>query len=86
MEPWIDPREHRARWYFATLLVLGIGTLIAMVFLLMLAEMTPEEDAIALVTAFLSLLGAILAALKLRQLPHEFRQQEGTSETTNDAV
>lgn len=80
MEPWIDPRERRARWYFASLLLLGIGTLLAMVVLLMLAEMTPEEDAIALVAALLSLLGAVLAALKLRQLPHEFRQQEDTSE------
>ena len=85
MEPWIDPRERRARWYFATLLVIGIGTLLAMVFLLMQFEMTSEEVAIAVVTAFLSLLGVILAALKLRQLPHEFRQQEGTGQSTSDS-
>jgi uncharacterized membrane protein YiaA len=68
MEPWIDPRERRARWYFSTLLVLSISALIAMIVLVLLAKLTLEEVAIATVTAFLSLLGAILTARHLKQL------------------
>ncbi|WP_144673676.1 hypothetical protein [Arthrobacter sp. U41] len=81
MEPWIDPRERRARWYFSTLLVLNISVLIAMIVLVLLAKLTLEEVAIATVAAFLSLLGAIMTARHLKQLPREFRLHEDRSES-----
>lgn len=86
MEPWIDPRERRARWYFSALIVLSIGAFIAMIVLLVSADLTTEEIAIAVVTASLALLGAILAARHLKQLPREFRQHENPSESSSDSL
>jgi uncharacterized membrane protein YdjX (TVP38/TMEM64 family) len=75
--PWIDPRERRARWYFSSLLLLGVGTLLGMIFLLILGDkQTSEERVLTLVTAALAAIGVLLAALKLKRLSGEFQQQE----------
>jgi ATP/ADP translocase len=82
MKPWIDPRERRAKWYFSILTVLSIGSLIAMIFLLIWGNLTSEEIVIALVTAILAVIGSILAIRQLRQLPREFQQYEEPNETS----
>jgi uncharacterized membrane protein YdjX (TVP38/TMEM64 family) len=75
--PWIDPRERRARWYFSALLLLGVGTLLGMIFLLILGDkQTSEERVLTLVTAALAAVSVLLAALKLKRLSGEFQQQE----------
>lgn len=76
----VPPRKGRGRWYCSTLLVLSIGTLIAMIVLVLLAKLTLEEVAFATVAAFLALLGAILTARHLKQLPREFRLHEDRGE------
>lgn len=80
MQPWIDPRERRARWYFLSLLLLCVGTLLAMIFLVLRNELTNEETIIAYIVAALSTIGGSLAALKLKRLPGEFQQQDGLDE------
>lgn len=84
MKPWIDPRERRARWYFSVLTVLSVGALIAMIFLLIRGNLTSEEVVIALVTALLAIVGVILGVRQLRQLPHEFQQQNEQAESSGD--
>ncbi|WP_458779948.1 hypothetical protein [Arthrobacter sp. D3-16] len=80
MQPWIDPRERRARWYFSSLLLLSVVTLLAMIFLILRYELTLEERTIAFIVAALSAIGGSLAALKLKGLRGEFEQQNGLDE------
>ena len=80
------PARAPSQVVFSTLLVLNISALIALIVLVLLVKLTLEEVAIATVAAFLSLLGAILTARHLKQLPREFRLHEDHSESPGDTI
>lgn len=74
MAQWIDPRERRAMWYFSTLFVLCVLSIIAMVSLLLWGEQTSEERMITVVAGVLALVGSVLAIRQIRKTPRDFQQ------------
>lgn len=76
MKPWIDPRERRARWYFSTLMVIGVGALVTALILLMSGGPTSEEVPILVAVVVILIISLFLGVRQLRRLPRDFNNMK----------